>query len=138
MGKGEKGTSIEVLLVENALGDVQLAREALQESGLKNRLSVVLGGDEARSFLQMEGPYATAGRPHLILLSLDLPDNGGYDLLAEVKADKNLRRIPVVVVTTSKPQENILQTFTDYVIKPVDRDQLMAVIKRLTDSGWMQ
>jgi two-component system response regulator len=132
------GTPIEVLLVEDDLGDVQLAREALGESDLDSRLHVALGGEEARSFLQRVGSYATAPRPHLVLLSLNLPDNDGYDLLAEVQADKNLRRIPVVVVTTSKPQEDILQTDTDYIIKPMDRDQFMAVIERLKDSGWMQ
>ena len=100
------GTPIEVLLVEDDLGDVQLAREALEESDLKSNLNVVLGGQEARSFLQMEGPYATAPRPGLILLSLYLSDMDGYDLLAEVKEDENLSRIPVVVVTTSKPKKN--------------------------------
>ena len=78
--------------------------EALQESDLPSHLNVVLGGEEARSFLQMEGPYAASSRPHLILLSLNLPDNDGYALLAEIKADKNLRHIPVVVTTPSKPR----------------------------------
>ncbi len=132
------GTPIEVLLVEDDLGDVQLAREALEESDLKSNLNVVLGGQEARSFLQMEGPYATAPRPGLILLSLNLSDMDGYDLLAEVKEDENLSRIPVVVVTTSKPKKKSLQAFADYIIKPFDRDQFMAVTKRLADSGLMQ
>ena len=131
------GTSIEVLLVEDDLGDVQLAREALQESDLPSHLNVVLGGEEARSFLQMEGPYAASSRPHLILLSLNLPDNDGYDLLAEIKADKNLRHIPVVVTTPSKPGDNTLPTYADYIIKPMDREQWTAVIQRLMDSGWM-
>lgn len=132
------GTPIEVLLVEDDLGDVQLAREALGESELESNLNVVWGGEEARIFLRMEGPYATAPRPHLILLSLNLSDQDGYNLLAEIKVDKNLRNIPVVVITHSMPQEDTLQTYADYIIKPMDRDQFMAVTKRLTDSGWMQ
>ena len=119
------GTPIEVLLVEDDLGDVQLAREALEESDPQTNLNVVLGGKEARSFLQMEGPYAKAPRPDLILLSLNLPDNDGYDLLAEIKADKNLRHIPVVVTTPSKPGDNTLPTYADYIIKPIEPSQLL-------------
>src|SRR4051794_28935454 len=114
---------IEVLLVEDDEGDVVMTREALDEGKVLNRLHVASDGVEALEYLRREGPHAEAPRPDLILLDLNLPRRDGRQVLAEVKADDDLRRIPIVVLTTSEAEEDILRSYdlhaNAYVTKPV-------------------
>ena len=129
--------SIQVLLVEDNPGDVRLTKEALKEGKLLNQLTVVGDGVEALSFLRKEGKYADALQPELILLDLNLPKKDGREVLAEIKADPNLRRIPVVVLTTSSAEEDILRIYdlhaNCYITKPVDLEQFMGVVKSIED-----
>ena len=129
--------SIKVLLVEDNPGDVRLTKEALKEGKMLNRVTVVGDGVEALSFLRRQGKYADAGQPDLILLDLNLPKKDGRQVLAEIKADPGLKRIPVVVLTTSSAEEDILKTYdlhaNCYVTKPVDLEQFMRVVKSIKD-----
>jgi two-component system, chemotaxis family, response regulator Rcp1 len=131
------GGSIQVLLVEDNPGDVRLTKEALKEGKLLNQLTVVGDGVEALSFLRKEGKYADAIQPELILLDLNLPKKDGREVLAEIKADPKLRRIPVVVLTTSSAEEDILKIYdlhaNCYITKPVDLEQFMGVVKSIED-----
>jgi two-component system, chemotaxis family, response regulator Rcp1 len=128
---------IQVLLVEDNPGDVRLTKEALKEGKLLNQLTVVGDGVEALSFLRKEGIYADALQPELILLDLNLPKKDGREVLAEIKADPHLRRIPVVVLTTSSSEEDILKIYdlhaNCYITKPVDLEQFMGVVKSIED-----
>jgi two-component system, chemotaxis family, response regulator Rcp1 len=128
---------IQVLLVEDNPGDVRLTKEALKEGKLLNQLTVVGDGVEALSFLRKEGIYAEAPQPELILLDLNLPKKDGREVLAEIKADPHLRRIPVVVLTTSSSEEDILKIYdlhaNCYITKPVDLEQFMGVVKSIED-----
>jgi chemotaxis family two-component system response regulator Rcp1 len=123
--------------VEDNPGDVRLTKEALKEGKLLNQLTVVGDGVEALSFLRKEGIYADALQPELILLDLNLPKKDGREVLAEIKADPNLRRIPVVVLTTSSSEEDILKIYdlhaNCYITKPVDLEQFMGVVKSIED-----
>jgi CheY-like chemotaxis protein len=129
--------SIEILLVEDNPADVRLTIEALKEGKVKNRLSVARDGLDALAFLRREGAYADAPRPDLVLLDLNLPRMDGRELLAVIKQDEALRRIPVVVLTTSKAEEDILRTYdlhaNCYVTKPVDLEQFIEVVKSIDD-----
>ena len=131
------GGSIQVLLVEDNPGDVRLTKEALKEGKLLNQLTVVGDGVEALLFLRKEGKYADAIQPELILLDLNLPKKDGREVLAEIKADPSLRRIPVVVLTTSSAEEDILKIYdlhaNCYITKPVDLEQFMGVVKSIED-----
>jgi CheY-like chemotaxis protein len=132
-----KAELIEVLLVEDDEGDVVMTREALDEGKVLNRLHVVGDGVEAIEFLRREGQYAEAPRPDLILLDLNLPRRDGRQVLAEVKGDEDLRRIPIVVLTTSEAEEDILRSYdlhaNAYVTKPVDFDRFVAVIQQIDE-----
>jgi CheY-like chemotaxis protein len=125
---------INVLLVEDDPGDVLMTREAFEEY-LHNRLDVVSDGSEALSYLRREGEYADAPRPDLILLDLNLPRRDGREVLAEVKADVNLRHIPVIVLTTSQADEDVLRSYqlhaNAYVTKPVDFDGFIEAIRQI-------
>jgi CheY-like chemotaxis protein len=129
--------AIEILLIEDNAGDARLAREALREAKVHNNLSWVTDGVEALAFLRREGQHAQAPRPDLILLDLNLPRKDGREVLAEVKADPQFRRIPVVILTTSQAEEDILKAYhlnaNCYISKPVDLDQFMKVIKTIKD-----
>ena len=131
------GRPIEILLVEDNPGDVRLTQEALKEGKVRNKLHVVEDGVEAMAFLRGEGEYADAPRPDLVLLDLNLPKKDGREVLAEIKGDPNLRRIPVVVLTVSEANEDILKTYdlhaNCYVTKPVDLDQFIVVVKSVED-----
>lgn len=131
------GRPIEILLVEDNPGDVRLTIEALKEGKVSNRLSVARDGVEALAFLRREGAHGSAPRPDLILLDLNLPRRDGREVLAEIKADARLRRIPVVVLTTSKAEEDILRTYdlhaNCYINKPVDLDQFISVVRSIDD-----
>jgi len=131
---------IEILLVEDNPGDVRLTREAFKEGKVLNNLSVVEDGAEAMAFLYQQGKYADAPRPDLILLDLNLPKKDGRQVLPEIKADTNLKRIPVVVLTTSKAEQDILKTYNlhanCYVTKPVDLEQFISVV-RFVQHFWL-
>jgi two-component system response regulator len=128
---------IEILLVEDNPGDVDLTREALEIGKLNNILHVVDDGEEAMAFLRREGQYAKTSRPDLVLLDLNLPRKNGREVLAEIKSDENLKRIPVVILTTSKAEEDILKTYNlhanCYVTKPIDLDQFIKVVHAIEE-----
>jgi two-component system, chemotaxis family, response regulator Rcp1 len=128
---------IEILLVEDNPGDVDLTREALEDAKVRNRLYVVDDGAKAVDFLYKQGAYADAPRPGLILLDLNLPKKDGRQVLAEIKADPELSEIPVVILTTSEADEDILRAYrlhaNCYVTKPVDFRQFLHVIKAIED-----
>jgi CheY-like chemotaxis protein len=128
---------IEILLVEDDPGDVLMTREALDDSKVVNNLHVVDNGEEAVAFLCNEGDHADAPRPDLVLLDLNLPRLDGREVLARVKADDDLRRIPVVVLTTSEAEEDVLRSYdlhaNAYVTKPVDFEQFAKVIRQIDD-----
>lgn len=128
---------IEILLVEDNPGDVRLTKEALRESKVSTRMHVVLDGVQALAFLHREGEYATVPRPDLILLDLNLPKKSGREVLAEIKGNEDLRRIPVVILTTSQAEQDIIETYNlhanAYVNKPVDLDQFIKVVKSIED-----
>ncbi|HLW81451.1 MAG TPA: response regulator [Candidatus Acidoferrales bacterium] len=128
---------VDILLVEDNPGDVRLTREALRDGKLLNRLATVSDGQQAMAFLRKQGSYAQAARPDLILLDLNLPRKDGREVLAEVKADEDLRRIPVVIVTGSQAEEDILKTYNMhancYVTKPVDLAKFVAVVRSVEE-----
>ena len=132
-----RNKAIEVLLVEDNPGDVRLTKEALKEGRLLNNVNVVGDGIEALSFLRRQDKYEQVVQPDLILLDLNLPKKDGREVLAEIKVDPNLRRIPVVILTTSSAEEDILKTYdlhaNCYVTKPVDLDRFMGVVKSIED-----
>ena len=128
---------IEILLVEDNPGDVRLTKEALKEAKVINNLTVLKDGVEALAFLRQEGPYAAAKRPHLILLDLTRPRKDGREVLAQIKADDALRRIPVVVLTTSEDEQDVLKSYNlhanCYVTKPVDLERFIKVVRSIED-----
>lgn len=128
-------TPIEILLVEDSPGDVRLTQEALKEAKMRNNLHVVGDGVEAMSFLRKKGKYADAPRPDLIFLDLNLPKKDGREVLAEIKSEDDLKSIPVVVLTISKSEEDILRSYNlhanCYVTKPIDFDQFTTVVKAI-------
>jgi two-component system, chemotaxis family, response regulator Rcp1 len=131
------GRPIEILLVEDNPGDVRLTIESLKESKVRNNLNVASDGVEALAFLRCQGKFKDAPRPDIILLDLNLPKKDGREVLAEIKGDNELKRIPVVIITTSKAEEDILRTYdlhaNCYITKPVNLDQFMQVVKAIED-----
>lgn len=131
------GRVVEILLVEDNYGDVRLAQEALKESKVANNLHVVEDGVEALAFLRREGKYADVVRPDLVLLDLNLPRKDGREVLMEIKADDQLKHIPVVVLTVSEAEEDILKSYSlhanCYISKPIDLDQFLKVVKSIED-----
>ncbi|MCW2639519.1 MAG: response regulator [Dactylosporangium sp.] len=128
---------IEVLLVEDDPGDVLMTQEAFEEHKVRNHLAVVNDGAEAIAYLRREGRYADAPRPDLVLLDLNLPRRDGREVLAEIKNDPDLRQIPVVVLTTSQADEDIVRSYqlhaNAYVTKPVDFDRFIEVVRQIDD-----
>jgi two-component system, chemotaxis family, response regulator Rcp1 len=126
---------IEILLVEDNPGDVRLTREALKDGKIVNNLHVAEDGVDALAFLRREGKYHNAVRPELILLDLNLPKKDGREVLAEIKADEALKRIPVVILTSSAAEQDIVRSYNlhanCYVTKPVDLDQFINVVKSI-------
>jgi chemotaxis family two-component system response regulator Rcp1 len=131
---------VEILLVEDSPGDVRLTEEALKSAKILNRLSVVLDGVEAILFLRKSGKFANAPTPQLILLDLNLPKKNGREVLEEIKSDDTLKHIPVVVLTTSQDELDILQSYqlhaNCYITKPVDFPQFLNVIKAI-EGFWL-
>src|SRR6476660_5547668 len=130
-----RGEPIEILLVEDSPDDADLTIDALRDGRVRNRITHVEDGVEAMAFLRREGKYADAPRPDLILLDLNMPRKNGREVLTEVKQDPELRRIPVVVMTYSDDEKDILAAYNlyvnCYVTKPVDLDQFIAVVKSI-------
>ena len=128
---------VEILLVEDNLGDIRLTQEALRDCKVRNTVSVVQDGVEALDFLHKEGKYQDVPRPDLILLDLNLPKKDGRSVLAEIKEDPDLKRIPVVILTTSKAEEDIVKTYNlhanCYITKPIDLDQFLLIVKKIED-----
>jgi CheY-like chemotaxis protein len=128
---------VKILLVEDNPADVRLTREALKEGKVRNNLHVVADGEAALAFLRREGQYARAPHPDLIFLDLNLPRKDGREVLAEIKEDPDLKRIPVVVLTTSTAEKDILQSYNlhanCYVTKPVHLDEFLSVVKSIDD-----
>ncbi|GAA2347611.1 response regulator [Dactylosporangium salmoneum] len=133
----EASLPIEVLLVEDDPGDVLMTQEAFEEHKVRNKLNVVQDGEEALAYLRREGRFADATRPDLILLDLNLPRVDGREVLQVIKEDQDLRRIPVVVLTTSQADEDILRSYSlhanAYVTKPVDFDSFIAVVRQIDE-----
>lgn len=128
---------INILLVEDSPGDVRLIQEALKESKVLNEIYVVEDGLEAMRFLRREDKYPSVPRPDLILLDLNMPKKDGCEVLAEIKADDELKRIPVVILTISLDEEDIFKTYNlhanCYITKPIGFDQFMKVVKSIED-----
>lgn len=128
---------IEILLVEDNEGDIGLVEEVFQEAKIRNNLHIAEDGEEAILFLRKEGQFSDVPSPDIILLDLNLPKKDGREVLKEIKEDDNLKRIPVVVLTTSKAEEDILKSYdlhaNSYITKPVDFDQFIKVIKSIED-----
>ena len=131
------GQPIEVLLVEDDPGDVLLIKEAFEFNKVHNNLNVVNDGEQALAYLRREGEYAGQLRPDLVLLDLNLPRKDGREVLAEVKGDERLRAIPIVVLTTSEAEEDVLKSYqlhaNAYVTKPVDFERFVAIVRQIDD-----
>jgi CheY-like chemotaxis protein len=131
------GQPIEVLLVEDDPGDVLLIQEAFEFNKVHNNLSIVADGEQALAYLRREGQYAGAARPDLVLLDLNLPRKDGREVLAEAKGDPSLRTIPIVVLTTSEAEEDVLRSYhlhaNAYVTKPVDFERFVAIVRQIDD-----
>lgn len=130
---------VEILLVEDSAADVDLMRELMEESKVSNRLHVVVNGVEAMQFLRKEPPYEDAVRPDLVLLDLNLPMKDGREVLADIKGDENLEDLPVVVLTSSKAEEDIARSYklhaNCFVTKPLDLDQFAHIVRQI-ESFW--
>lgn len=128
---------IKILLVEDNPGDIRLTQEVLREGKMQNHLSVVEDGAKALAFLRKQPPYTDTPQPDLILLDLNLPRKSGQEVLEEIKADEVLRRIPVVILTTSGAEEDVIRAYTlhanCYISKPIDLDQFIQVIKSIQE-----
>jgi len=131
---------IEILLVEDNPGDARLTLEAFKEGRVLNNFTVIKDGVEALAYLRRDGPYASSVEPDLILLDLNLPKKDGREVLAEIKNDKHLMKIPVVVLTTSAAEEDIARAYSRhancYITKPVDLDQFLRVVQSI-ESFWL-
>ncbi len=131
---------LQILLIEDSKSDAVLISETLSESKLLNELNIVRDGVEATDYLYKRGKYTHVSRPDLILLDLNLPKKNGRELLAEIKADENLKTIPVVVLTTSSDETDILKSYqlhvNCYLVKPVDLEQFIAVVRSI-ENFWL-
>lgn len=141
MGTDISSKPIEILLIEDSRGDIGLIEEVFEEAKIRNNLYVAEDGEEAVLFLNKKGQYADAPRPDIILLDLNLPKKDGREVLEEVKRDDNLKNIPIVVLTTSKAEEDVLRSYNlhanAYITKPVDFDQFIKVIKSI-EGFWLE
>jgi CheY-like chemotaxis protein len=131
------GEVVDILLVEDNEGDARLAKEAMRDSKIRNTLHHVLDGEEAMAFLRKQGKHSNAPRPDLILLDLNLPKKDGRQVLAEIKDDEELKRIPVVILTVSSAEEDVLKAYNlhanCYITKPIDLSQFMKVVRSVED-----
>ena len=138
--KDEVATPVEILLVEDNAGDVRLTKEALKEGKVYNNLHWAKDGVDALEFLRREGKHAKAPRPDIILLDLNLPKKDGREVLSEIKSDDQLKHIPVVILTTSKAEEDVLRSYklhaNCYITKPVDLGKFIVVVQSI-DRFWL-
>lgn len=136
----DAGSEVDILMVEDNPADMRLTVEALREGKVHNRLHWVKDGMEALAFLRQQGEYSSAPRPELILLDLNLPKKSGREVLEEIKQDDRLKRIPVVILTTSAAEEDIVRTYdlnaNCYITKPVDFEKFVQVIRAI-DQFWL-
>lgn len=137
----DSGKPIEILMVEDNPGDIRLTKEALRANKVRNNMSTALDGEDALAFLRKQGKYKSAPKPDLIILDLNLPRKNGMEVLKELKEDPVLKRIPVVILTTSRAEEDIIKSYdlhaNCYVTKPVDLDQFMKVVRSVEDF-WLE
>jgi CheY-like chemotaxis protein len=140
MTNSEKSRAINILLVEDNPGDIRLTKEAFKDGRIQNELNVVMDGEEAIFYLKKTGKYTSAKTPDIILLDLNLPKKDGREVLAEIKADPLLMRIPVIILTTSSAQSDIVHTYSNhancYIMKPVDFNQFMEVVRTI-ENFWL-
>lgn len=133
----QKNGMVEILMVEDNPADIRLTQEAFKDAKVLNNMHIVVDGEEAMAFLRREGNYPDAPRPDLILLDLNLPKKDGREVLAEIKKDPELKRIPVVILTTSEDEKDIFKAYdlhvNAYVKKPVDLNQFMKVVEAVED-----
>lgn len=131
------GRPVEILLVEDNPGDIRLTIEALKEGKVSNNLQTVNDGVDALAYLRKQGKFADAVRPDLVLLDLNLPKKNGREVLEEIKQDSDLKRLPVVVLTTSNAEQDVLKTYdlhaNCYITKPVDLEQFLKVVRSIED-----
>ncbi len=136
-GKREACRPIEILMVEDNPGDVRLTLEALKEGKVRNNLHTVADGEEAMNFLRRQGTYSKVPRPDLVLLDLNLPKKNGREVLAEIKDDPDLKRIPVVILTVSEAEQDIIKSYNlhanCYITKPVNLEQFIQVVRSIED-----
>ena len=132
---------IEILLVEDNPGDARLTKEALRDAKVRNNLHVVLDGVEALAFLRRQGKHAAVPKPDLILLDLNLPKKDGREVLEEIKQDDQLRHIPIVILTTSQAEKDIIESYrlraNAFVTKPVDLEQFLKVVQSI-EHFWLE
>jgi CheY-like chemotaxis protein len=137
----QRGEPLEILLIEDNPGDVRLTREALRDARVTNNLSVVGDGVDALAYLRRQNQFEDAVRPDLILLDLNLPRKGGHEVLGEIKEDSSLKHIPVVILTTSQADQDILTSYrlraNAFVTKPVDLEQFLKVIRSI-EEFWLE
>ena len=137
MIRNSKGKPVDILLVEDNEGDARLAKEAMRDSKISNTIHHVSDGVEAMAFLRKEGKYADTPRPDLILLDLNLPRKDGREVLADIKEDEDLKRIPVVILTVSNDEADVLKTYNlhanCYITKPIDLGQFIKVVRSIED-----
>lgn len=137
MKQQDNSKMVDILLVEDNEGDARLAMEAMRDSKIRNKMHHVSDGEEAMAFLHKEGKYTKVPRPDLVLLDLNLPKKDGRQVLAEIKEDDELKRIPVVILTVSSAEEDILKTYNlhanCYITKPIDLSQFMKVVRSIED-----
>ena len=139
--KKDRGVPIEILLVEDNAADVRLTREALKDAKVRNQLHVAADGVEAIALLRREGRHAGSPRPDLVLLDLNLPKKDGREVLEEIKQDPGLQNIPVVILTTSQAEEDVLRSYqlraNAFVTKPVDLERFLEVVRSI-ESFWLE
>ena len=140
MNQGASGIPVEILLVEDNLNDARLTRDLLLEDKLQNRLTVVEDGVQAMAFLRGLGEYQNRKLPDIILLDLNLPKKDGREVLAEIKTDPKLKQIPVIILTSSRAEEDILKAYnlnvSSYIIKPVNVDKFVRALRNV-DGFWL-
>lgn len=132
-----EGRAVRILLVEDNPGDVRLTQEALRDAKVRNEMHVAIDGEKALAYLRREGEHKDAKRPDVILLDLNLPRKSGLEVLKEVKADDDMKRIPIVIITSSKAEQDIVRSYNlhanCYVTKPVDLHQFLEVVRAVED-----
>ena len=140
MSPSSPAEPVQILLIEDSPGDIRLTREVLRDAKIANELHIVGDGEQAMAFLRCEGEYAGVRRPDLILLDLNLPRKDGREVLAELKDDAELHLIPVIVLTTSAAEQDVLRSYdlkaACYITKPIDLDEFIAVVRSI-ESFWL-